>query len=97
MTAPMRIHIAFAVGGDSRELELELPVGATVADAISAANLNRDFSQVLAETVAFGVWGKVRSGEHHLRDGDRVELYISLQADPKVARRRKATQAGKMP
>jgi uncharacterized protein len=38
-----------------------------------------------------GVWGRVRSIDYVLRDADRVEFYRPLQADPKEARRRKAT------
>ena len=34
-----------------------------------------------------GVWGRLRSPEHILREGDRIELYRPLQVDPKDARR----------
>jgi putative ubiquitin-RnfH superfamily antitoxin RatB of RatAB toxin-antitoxin module len=47
----------------------------------------------ISESVAaVGVWGKVRPLDFALRDGDRVELYRPLQADPKDARRDKARQ-----
>jgi putative ubiquitin-RnfH superfamily antitoxin RatB of RatAB toxin-antitoxin module len=37
--------------------------------------------------VATGVWGKVRPQHYLLREGDRIEFYRPLQADPKQARR----------
>ena len=37
--------------------------------------------------VATGVWGKVRPPHYVLRDGDRIEIYRALKADPKQARR----------
>ena len=42
---------------------------------------------------AFGVWGKVRGPDYLLREGDRVELYRALKADPKEARRTNAQRA----
>jgi uncharacterized protein len=44
---------------------------------------------LLAETVEAGVWGVRVAKEALLRDGDRVELYRALQADPKDQRRRR--------
>jgi putative ubiquitin-RnfH superfamily antitoxin RatB of RatAB toxin-antitoxin module len=33
------------------------------------------------------VWGQLRTLDHVLRDGDRVEVYRELLIDPKDARR----------
>lgn len=41
-----------------------------------------------------GVWGKVRPLDYVLRDGDRIETYAPLRADPKDARRAKANRRG---
>ena len=35
----------------------------------------------------YGIWGKVRPLTFSLREGDRIECYRALQADPKAARR----------
>jgi uncharacterized protein len=67
---------------------VELPAGSTVADAVSASGL--------AEAGAaprFGVYGKVVPAGTVVRDGDRVEIYRPLRADPKELRRLRA--AGK--
>ncbi len=64
---------------------LELPEGATVADALSRAGLESD-----PETVAHAVFGVRVTRDTVLRDGDRLELLRPLQADPKDARRRRA-------
>lgn len=67
-----------------REWELQLPEGATVAQALQACGLApvpADGSGVL------GVWGRRCDASHPLRPGDRVELYRPLRVDPKVARR----------
>jgi putative ubiquitin-RnfH superfamily antitoxin RatB of RatAB toxin-antitoxin module len=37
-----------------------------------------------------GIWSRAASLETALREGDRVELYRDLKADPKDMRRRRA-------
>ena len=95
MSDRIEISIAFVTGTLQRELRLQLGEGATLAEAIAAANIGRDSPQVLVQTVAFGIWGKRRTPEYRLRDGDRVELYPALRADPKTVRRQRADKARK--
>lgn len=63
---------------------VELPEGATVADALTASGLSDDAH------VATAVFGEKVEGAHALRDGDRVELLRPLVVDPKESRRRRA-------
>lgn len=91
----LRVSVAFVSGALQREVHLRLDRGSTIAEAIAGAGIARDHPLVLAETAACGVWGKVRPPEYRLRDGDRVELYPPLRADPKAARRQKAERSRK--
>jgi uncharacterized protein len=77
----MRIQVAVALAARQEVIEIELPEGSTVADALAAARLE-------AESV--GVWSKPCSPQTRLRDGDRVEIYRPLQADPREMRRVRA-------
>jgi putative ubiquitin-RnfH superfamily antitoxin RatB of RatAB toxin-antitoxin module len=70
---------------------LRLPAGATIADAIVAAGLEAELG-IDASPLAAGIWSKPKPRETPLADGDRVELYRPLLADPKEARRRRATR-----
>lgn len=63
---------------------LDLPRGATVADAVAAAPLGAHDHTGLA------VFGERVEASRVLADGDRVELLRPLVADPKDARRRRA-------
>lgn len=68
---------------------LSLPAGSTLADALAAS----DWRTLVPDADAverFGVFGAVAGEGHRLSDGDRVELYRGLQADPKETRRRRA-------
>lgn len=81
MPGLMRIELAQCLGPrDVRVSTLELGSGATVGDALSAAG-------VAAEGLRVGVWGRLVAADHALRDGDRIEIYRPLVADPKESRR----------
>jgi len=84
-----------------RELELQLPAGATVADALRASGVDvvqPTDAAVAEETLAglhCGIWGRKVALTQRLVPLDRVEVYRPLQTDPKHARRERFTLQGK--
>ena len=85
----IQVEVAYAEPGRQFLRELQLDVGATVADAIAASDIARDLA-LDTGALTTGVWSKPCAREAVLHDGDRVELYRPLTADPKEARRRRA-------
>ena len=69
-----------------------LPEGATVADAVRASGWRE--AGAGGEPEALGIWGRRCTPQQPVRDGDRVEIYRPLQADPKVARRERFRRQG---
>ena len=67
-----------------------LAAPATVGDALRLARADPDFAGIDVEHSPVGVFGKVVEREQVLIDEDRIELYRSLAADPKSARRARA-------
>jgi uncharacterized protein len=67
--------------------ELNLPDGATIADALMIAD-------IAAEDGNIGLWGKFAPLDTALNDGDRLERYRGLIADPKQARHQRANDQG---
>ena len=86
----IRVLVAVAFPGRQEVLELDLPEGSTVRDAIVAANLRERYPGIDPGAFEVGIWSRVVSAATLLRDGDRVELYRALKADPKDARRTRA-------
>lgn len=80
----MKIEVVRAWPHRAERVELDLPEGASVGDALAASG----FDTVDAAGVA--VFGVNAETAHRLHDGDRVELLRPLQADPKDARRKRA-------
>lgn len=79
--------------GQVLERTLQLPPGATLADAVRASALLAP-ELPLQQWPTCGIWGKVMAPAQPLRDGDRVELYRPLTVDPKVARRERFARQG---
>ena len=86
----MRVSVAVALRDSQEVVELDLAGGATVADAIAAARLAERFPGVDFSAMRAGVWSKEVGDSTPLREGDRVELYRPLAADPKAMRRSRA-------
>ena len=86
----MRVCVAVALATRQEVIELELPEGATLADALEAASVGERFPDLVTGEVRYGVWGELRDPGTPLRDNDRVEIYRPLVADPKQVRRARA-------
>lgn len=82
----MRVEVVFALPDTQQCIVLDLPEGATVADAIAAAGI--DAGAFDDEHV--GLWNRRVTRATVLREADRVELYRPITADPKQARRMRA-------
>ena len=93
-TGPRIIHVEVAYAEpDSQEIvALELPAESTVGDAIRASFLSRRYPRMNPERDGVGIWNKVKTLDDKLREGDRVEIYRPLKADPKEVRRHLAAQ-----
>jgi putative ubiquitin-RnfH superfamily antitoxin RatB of RatAB toxin-antitoxin module len=89
-----RILVEVAYAEPERQFlrRVELAAGAIVADAIAASGIERE-AAIDAASMAIGIWSKPAAATMLLRDGDRVELYRPLKADPKESRRRRAARA----
>jgi uncharacterized protein len=91
MAETIEVEVAYAEPKRQFLRRITLAAGATIADAIAASGLEAELG-VVASSLAAGIWSKPKSRETPLADGDRVELYRPLTADPKEARRRRARQ-----
>jgi putative ubiquitin-RnfH superfamily antitoxin RatB of RatAB toxin-antitoxin module len=87
------IEVVYA-GPDSavrKAYRLESP--ATVADALRLAAADPVFAHVDLTASAVGIFGLIARLDQLLVEGDRIEIYRDLAADPKTARRARVKQA----
>src|SRR5258708_6922469 len=88
----IRVGVVYARAEAQTIVGLELRQGATVAEALTASGLQDVLPGKSFEGFRIGVWGASALPDTELRDRDRVEIYRELVADPKQARRRRASQ-----
>jgi uncharacterized protein len=89
---PILVEVAYAEPRRAIVKAYRLVPPATVADALRLAAADVDFLGVDVAHSPVGVFGRVVRPEQYLDDGDRIEIYRPLTADPKVARRNRAKQ-----
>ena len=87
----MRIEVILARRLEQPCVVLDLPAGASVADAVACSGLLYDLSPADRESFSPSVWGRTVTSGFVLEEGDRVELLGPLIADPKEVRRRRAS------
>ncbi len=74
---------------------LDVAEGATVMDAVKQADLETDYPALVIDQDRLGIFGRRVDADQVLKDGDRIEVYRPLKADPKEVRRQLAELAKK--
>ena len=89
----IRVEVAYALPEKQVLLSLDLAPGTTLEEAIAQSGIETEFPDLEIDPARVGIFGKKAGLEDKLRDGDRVEIYRPLIADPKEARRKRAELA----
>ena len=86
------IEVAYATPARQLILECRVAAGTSARDAVATSGIQQHFPEINPETCDLGVFGKVIPEDYELQDGDRIEIYRPLIADPKEIRRQRAAQ-----
>lgn len=89
------VEVVYALAERQVLCELRLPQGSTARQAAERSGLDRQFDGLDLGNCPLGIFGKLlpRPEERLLEDGERVEIYRALTADPKEVRKRRAARA----
>ena len=90
MGIEIRVEVVYARPDEQIVTELSVPEGTTAAEAVVLSGLSGRFAEIGEGDMQLGIYGRRVGAEAVLEDGDRVEIYRPLTADPKQARRRRA-------
>jgi len=88
----MHIEVILAMPETQKILTVELTAGSTVADAIELSGIVGMFEDFELDQAKVGIFGHLAATQTELNDGDRVEIYRPLIADPKEIRRQRARE-----
>ena len=86
MRRELTVEVAFAAPGRQTLLTVRIPEGASVADALAASGIFALHPEVRDPSIPVGIFGKAVARTQRLLDGERVEIYRPLIADPKASR-----------
>ncbi len=89
----IQVEVAFALPTKQSIVEVMLKEGATIEDAIAASKITDLYPDSDIEHAKVGIWSRTAKRSDTLKDGDRVEIYRPLIADPKEVRKRRAEKA----
>jgi putative ubiquitin-RnfH superfamily antitoxin RatB of RatAB toxin-antitoxin module len=92
MDAELKIEVAYATPEKQKILLILAPAGLTLSEAIERSGIREEFPDMVVDPERVGIFGRKAKMEQVLRDGDRVEIYRPLIADPKESRRRRAEE-----
>lgn len=87
----MRVDVVHALPDAQHVAAVELDAAATVGEAIARCGLVERFG-LLVDDDHVGIWNRRVTLATTLREGDRVEIYRDLIADPKQVRRQRAVE-----
>ena len=88
--ATIRVEVAYAEPERQKIITLTMNEGTTLQQAVERSGMVCFFSHLDVSKADFGVFSLPRSRDYVLRDGDRVEIYRPLIADPKEMQRQQA-------
>lgn len=88
----IKVEVAYARSERQLILPVNVPVGTTALEAVRQSGIGKQFAEIDPDAARLGIFGKAIKPGQVLTEGDRVEIYRPLKADPKEARRARARQ-----
>lgn len=92
MTEEIAIEIVYAQPESQDFLELKVPAGSTVQQALERSGILEKHPEISVEINKLGIFGKLVKPDAVVRARDRIEIYRPLIADPKEIRRMRAEE-----
>jgi putative ubiquitin-RnfH superfamily antitoxin RatB of RatAB toxin-antitoxin module len=88
----IQVEVAYALPHKQAIIPLQVAVGCTAQQAARQSGIADKFEGLDLENSRLGIFGSVVSPEQVLKEGDRVEIYRPLIADPKEVRKARAAR-----
>ncbi|MGK0298298.1 MAG: putative ubiquitin-RnfH superfamily antitoxin RatB of RatAB toxin-antitoxin module [Gammaproteobacteria bacterium] len=88
----INVDIAYATEKYVELISVKVNRGASVMEAIHQSGIMQLYPEADIKIGNIGIYSKICSEDTQLTDGDRIEIYRPLKADPKEARRKRATR-----
>ncbi|NVJ90156.1 MAG: RnfH family protein [Methylocystaceae bacterium] len=84
----MNVGIVYGTAIKQIWLKMDVPDGSTIEEAIKLSGILDQFPEIDLETQSVGVFGRISKLDKVLENGERVEIYRPITADPELVERR---------
>jgi hypothetical protein len=100
MSDKIKVEVAFATPEKQKILPIMVDPGTTAEQAVAQSGIDQHFPEVDMAAAPKGIFGNAlgtrgmpEAGDYVMKEGDRVEIYRPLIADPKQVRKQRAAEA----
>ncbi len=85
----MNVGVCYAEVDRQLWMRLEVPDNSTIEDAIKLSGVLKIYPEINLANQKVGIFGKIAALDARVKDGDRVEIYRQITADPQTVQRRR--------
>lgn len=85
----MNVGVCYAEAERQTWLRLEVPEGSTVQQVLDLSGVLQQYPHIDLVSQKVGIFGKLTKLDTPVKEGDRVEIYRQITADPQQVQRRR--------
>jgi len=89
----INIEVVYGLPHKQVLLSLTVPKGTNMLDSIKLSGIVKHFPEIIPEQAVIGIFSKPCKLDDIIQQGDRIEIYRPLTADPKEMRKLRAEKA----
>ena len=87
------VDVVYALPKQQKIISVKVKPGTTAIEVLKQSNMLVFFPDIDLETIKLGVFSNLVKHDRVIEQGDRLEVYRPLIADPKDVRRKRAEKA----
>lgn len=84
----MNVGVCYAEADRQLWMKLEVPDTSNVEQVIELSGILKQYPEIDLSKQKVGIFGKIAKLDAEVKEGDRVEIYRQITADPKLVKRR---------
>ncbi len=85
----MNVGVCYAESDRQLWMRLEVPDSSTIEETINLSGVLKLYPEINLTSQKVGIFGKIAPLDTAVKDGDRVEIYRQITADPQTVQRRR--------
>jgi len=88
----INVEVAYALPDKQKLIDFRVVKGTNALKAVKLSGITQFFPEISLDELQLGIFSQHIEPDQVLQEGDRVEIYRPLLADPKEVRKRRAAE-----